>query len=273
MQDSGDCNIMLELLWIFTLVVVILVVALKTLPVKHVTVYEYQKALKYTKGRYVATLDPGQYWTVSRFSTIVPVDIRPEFITIQGQDVLSADGVTLKVSLAAEFHVADPNVAINKNVNFRTSLYLSLQMALREIVGKEKIDTLLENRAGISAKMMELTSQKASELGLKLILADVKDIMFPGEMKKAFAQVVRAQKDGMAALERARGETAALRSLANAARTMDGNPNLLQLRALLALADSSGNTLVLGLPNGSVPLIKQGEKSAVPRQEDEPSES
>jgi len=263
----------LELLWEFTLAVVLLVVALRTLRVKHVIVYEYQKALKYTKGRYITTLDSGQYWILSFSSTIVPVDIRPEFITIQGQDVLSADGVTLKVSLAAEFQVADPNVAINKNVNFRTSLYLSLQMALREIVGKEKIDTLLENRAGISGKLMELTSQKASELGLKLILADVKDIMFPGEMKKAFAQVVKAQKDGLAALERARGETAALRSLANAARTIDGNPNLLQLRALQALSDSSGNTLVMGLPNGSVPLMKQSEKSAAPEHKDEAADS
>ncbi len=30
---------------------------------------------------------------------------------------------------------------------------------------------------------MELTSEKASQLGLKLLSADVKDIMFPGEMK------------------------------------------------------------------------------------------
>lgn len=87
---------------------------------------------------------------------------------------------------------------------------------------------------------------KPSELGLKLISADLKDIMFPGEMKKAFAQVVKAQKEGQAALERARGETAALRSLANAGRAMDDNPNLVQLRAWQALADSSGNTLVFG---------------------------
>jgi hypothetical protein len=36
---------------------------------------------------------------------------------------------------------------------------------------------------------------------------------------------------GPAFLARARGETAALRSLANAARMMDDNPNLLQMRA------------------------------------------
>ena len=257
---------MLELLWVVVLTALVLLVVTKILPVKHVIVYEYQKGLKYSKGRYSGTLDPGQYWIISTFASIVPVDVRPEFITIQGQDVLSADGVTLKVSLAAEFQVADPNVAINKNANFRTSLYLALQMSLREIVGAEKIDATLENRASISAKLMELTSKKASELGLKLISADVKDIMFPGEMKKAFAQVVKAQKEGQAALERARGETAALRNLANAARTMDDNPNLLQLRALQALADSPGNTLVMGLPSGAIPLSRRNEKSgASPR--------
>src|SRR5258706_945368 len=244
--------------------ILVLAIAIRLLPIKQVTIYEYQKGLKYTRGRYAGTLNAGQYWIVTKFSSIAPVDVRPEFITIQGQDVLSADGVTLKVSIAAEFQVIDPNIAINKSANFRTSLYLSLQMSLREIVSQAKIDALLENRAGISTKLMELTSGKASGLGLKLISADVKDMMFAGEMKKAFAQVVKAQKEGQAALERARGETAALRSLANAARTMDDNPNLLQLRALQALADSSGNTLVLGLPNGAVPLPKQSERDNKP---------
>lgn len=233
----------------------------RVLPIKRVTIFEYQKALKYTKGRYRETLGPGQYWILASWSSIVPVDVRPDFITIPGQDVLSADGVTLKVSLAAQFEISDPNVAVNRNANFRTSLYLFLQMALREIVGKEKIDALLENRAAISGKLMELTSGKAAEIGLKLILADLKDIMFPGEMKKVFAQVVKAQKEGQAALEKARGETAALRNLANAARTIDDNPNLLQLRALQALADSSGNTLVFGLPTGAVPIAKSAKRN------------
>lgn len=264
---------MVETLWVAVLVAVVLVVAVKVLPIKRVIVYEYQKGLKYTYGRYSATLDPGQYWILSIFSSIVPVDIRPQFVTIQGQDVLSADGVTLKVSLAAEFQVEDANVAVNKNANYQTSLYLTLQMAVREIVGREKIDTIMENRAGFSAQLAELTSARAKDFGLKLISADLKDIMFPGEMKKAFAQVVKAQKEGQASLEKARGETAALRSLANAARMLDDNPNLFQLRALQALADSSGNTLVLGLPNGSVPLIKRSEKTSAPPRKEPKEES
>jgi regulator of protease activity HflC (stomatin/prohibitin superfamily) len=253
---------MAELLWVVAGVAVALLVTAKVFPVRRIIVYEYQKGLKYTNGRYVATLNPGQYWILAKFSSILHVDIRPQFVTIPGQDVLSADGVTLKISLAAEFQVADPHVAINRNTSFQNSLYLTLQMAVREIVGKEKIDALMENRAGFSAKLTELTSGKATEYGLKLMSADIKDIMFPGEMKRAFAQVVKAQKEGQAALEKARGETAALRSLANAARMMDDNPNLLQLRALQAFADTGGNTLVLGLPPGSVPLVKREGKNS-----------
>lgn len=253
---------------VVVIAMLVLVVTLRKIP-KRVIVYEYQKALQYKKGRYVATLGPGQYWISSLSTTIYPMDIRPEFTTVPGQDVLSADGVTVRVSLAAEFQVIDPYLAITRNSNFRASLYLFLQMALREIVSREKVDALVESRAGISARLMELTSAKATEMGLKLISADIKDLMFPGEMKKVFAQVVKAQKEGQAALERARGETAALRNLANAARAIDDNPNLLQLRALQALTDSGGNTLVLGLPPNSVPLVKQNGKNAAPQKKQE----
>ena len=51
------------------------------------------------------------------------------------------------------------------------------------------------------------------------------------------------------------GESAALRNLANAARVLEGNPALMNLRLMqsLSTAQIAGNTLVLGLP-GFVPL-------------------
>jgi regulator of protease activity HflC (stomatin/prohibitin superfamily) len=192
------------ILWIAVLFLVIAAVFYKMLNLERVTIFEYQKGIKYSRGRFVGVLGPGQSWILPAFTSILPVDVRPEFITILGQDVLSADGVTLKVSLAAEFEVVDPNVAVNKNANFSSGLYLSLQMALREIVGSEKIDDLMQNRAAIGTKLMERCAAKAIDFGVKLKLADVKDIMFPGEMKKAFSQVVKAQKDGQATLEHAR---------------------------------------------------------------------
>jgi len=57
-------------------------------------------------------------------------------------------------------------------------------------------------------------------------------------------------KDSLALIEKARGEAASLRTLANASRLFDANPQLMQLRYLETLekvsATGMGNTLVLG---------------------------
>lgn len=99
-----------------------------------------------------------------------------------------------------------------------------------------------------------MTEEKIKELGLKLISVSLKDIMFPGKLKEIFAQVINARKECLAALEKARGETAALRNLANAAKMIDSNPNLMQLRLVQALGQSSGNTLILGMPQEGLPI-------------------
>jgi regulator of protease activity HflC (stomatin/prohibitin superfamily) len=79
--------------------------------------------------------------------------------------------------------------------------------------------------------------------------------MFAADLKRAFADVLKAKQEGQAALERARGESAALRNLANAARVLEGNPALMNLRLMqsLSAAQNAGSTLVLGVP-GFVPL-------------------
>ena len=83
--------------------------------------------------------------------------------------------------------------------------------------------------------------------------------MFPGKLKEIFAQVVNARQEGLAALEKARGETAAWRHLANAARMLATHPGLMQLRLIQALKESSGHTLMLGLPAQSLPVVVPGD--------------
>ena len=63
-----------------------------------VTVFEYEKGLKYTRGRFTAVLRPGLYWVVPHFTTIRKVDVRPTFVSLSGQEVLSSDGVPLESS-------------------------------------------------------------------------------------------------------------------------------------------------------------------------------
>ena len=236
-----------------TVVVIFIIVKLNT---RRVTIFEFERGLKYSRGKLSKTLEPGQYWYIPYFDYVRKVDIRPNFISIPGQEVLSPDGVTLKISLAANYEITDPATAVNKVRDYSEALYIELQLALRYIIGLRNIDDILEHKEEISKTLLEKTQEKIEALGLNLISVDVKDIMFPGKLKDIFSQVVSARKEGQAALERARGETAALRNLANAAKMLDDNPNLMQLRVLQALGETSGNTLVFGVSpqNINVPV-------------------
>ena len=106
----------------------------------------------------------------------------------------------------------------------------------------------------LGPRVLELCSEDLQSYGIELLAVDLKDIMFPGDLKRTFAQVVNARKEGQAALEKARGETAALRNLANAAGLMRDNPMLLQIRLMQQIGSSSGNTVVVGFPPGVTPV-------------------
>lgn len=244
--------LMLQVILIF-LAVIIFFAVICSLVLK-VTVFEYERGLKYVAGRHQKVLEPGQHWMFRVNTFVTKVDIRPRVIAVPGQEILSSDSIAIKVSLAAQYEIIDPYLAVNKVSNYSESLYLLLQVAARELIGSQKIDYLLEQRLSFGQQLLEITAPKALELGIKLTSVNIKDIMFPGDLKKVFAQVVKAQKEGLAALEKARGETAALRHLANAAKVLENNPALMQLRILQSFGESSGNTLVLSMPADNMPF-------------------
>ena len=208
-------------------------------------IFEHERGVVYRRGKFHRVLQPGSHWIYPFFEKVQKVDVRARFITIPGQDVLSSDNISIKVSVAVNFRIDDPFKALNSSYNYTESLYSMLQLELRDLFGSTPIDELLAKRKQIGEALLEKSREKITELGLVLLSADVKDIMLPGDLKNIFAQIVNARNEGLAALERARGESASLRNLANAAKLLENNPALLQLRILQAMEGKSGNTIVL----------------------------
>lgn len=247
---------------IAALLVVVLAVAailaLVRLAVGFVTVHDYERGLRYSRGRFAGLLAAGTYTYVRPFGEIRVLDTRPSFLTVEGQEVLTSDGVPLRISLVARFVVGDAVSAVTGDQDFRRALYLALQLGLRDVIAAHTADELLASRATIGPAVRERTGSLLAGLGLELLVVEARDLMVPGELKRAFAGVAAARKEADIALERARGETAALRNLANAARLLEDHPGLVQLRALQEVGSSSGNTIVLGLPDGTGGVVPAG---------------
>jgi regulator of protease activity HflC (stomatin/prohibitin superfamily) len=235
---------------LIVLIVVILAILLIRASMQLVTVHDYERGLRYRRGRFKGLVDPGTHFSLPPFTEVRVLDGRPSFVTIEGQEVLTSDGVPLKVSLAARYVIGDPVAAITGDQSFGRAMHLELQLGLREVLAAGTVDEALASRATIGPAVLEKVASKLARLGIELLSVDVRDLMVPGDLKRVFAGVVAARKEGEAALERVRSETAALRNLANAGRMVEDNPGLLQLRMLQHLGASSGNTVMLSMPDG-----------------------
>lgn len=245
------------------LVLLILVVLFVRMTVRVVTVHDYERGLRYRRGRFSGLVDPGTHVTLPPFSEVRVLDGRPASMTVEGQEVLTSDGVPLKVSLAARYVVGDPVAAVTGDQSFGRAMYLELQLGIRDVVAGGTVDEVLAERSRLGEAVLERTASKLARIGVELLACDVRDLMVPGDLKRVFAGVVAARKEGEAALERVRAETAALRNLANAGRLVEENPGLLQLRMLQQLGGSTGNTVMLNMPDGiSGPAAAEAAKAA-----------
>jgi regulator of protease activity HflC (stomatin/prohibitin superfamily) len=223
--------------------------------------------LLYHKGKFAKVLGAGRHIRWGRHFTLDAHDLRKASLLVAGQEVLTADNVGLKVSVLVTYHVTDPAKAAHETQNWQGDLYNFAQLALRAVVSGVAVEALLNQRLAIGAQLLARAQPEAAKIGLNVLAVEVKDVMFPAELKRAFADVLKAKQEGQAALERARGESASLRNLANAARVLEGNPALMNLRLMQSLttAQNAGNTLVLGMPGGFVPL-KNNKPTAPPDQ-------
>lgn len=227
--------------------------------------------LLYQYGKLVAQLGVGRSIRWGRGFTLAHQDLRKAILPITGQEVLTADNVSLKANLSVSYQVVDPVKALHEAQNWAADLHNQVQLALRAVVGELAVEALVTQRLSVAAKLLALVQPEASKFGVQVHAVELKDLMYPAELKRAFAESLKARQEGQAALERARGESAALRNLANAARVLEGNPELLNLRLLQSItaAQSAGSTLVLGVPAGFVPM-KNGKG---PARAESPSES
>jgi len=214
---------------------------------------EYECGLLYRHGKFQSRLEAGRHVRWGRGFALTKVDLRKQTFAVAGQEVLSADNVGLKVSVAVTVQVADPLKAMHEVQDWRGHLYNIVQLALRALVAAQPVEALLAQRLDVGKQLLAAVQPEAEKIGLTVQATEVKDVMFPGDVKKAFTEVLKAKQEGQAALERARGESAALRNLANAARLLENNPALQNLRLMQSIS-ASGNTLVMGLPTGFVPL-------------------
>ncbi|MDR3615005.1 MAG: slipin family protein [Candidatus Obscuribacterales bacterium] len=223
------------------------------------TVYEYQVGLLYKDGKLVKTLTAGRHLIFPPRQNLRLFDTRKLTLSVSNQEILCIDNLSLKLSATIVYRIDNASLVTNSSSNYIDLLHLDIQMILRDLITPLKLEEVLRKRNELTSEFTTKMQKEAERLGIVVEKGTIRDIVFPPEIKRIYSLVAQAEKEGQASLAKARGEMAALRSLANASRLLDDHPSLLALRTLQQLGETggrsgNGQTIVLAIP-GLTPSI------------------
>lgn len=199
-----------------------------------IEVAEYQKARLYYNAKFVKILDAGTYyfWKNGVKIDVGFVDTRLTQMNVAGQEILTQDKVSLRINFICNYRVTDYVKVLTEIDDFAEQMHVAAQLALREYVGKYKLDEILENKSQMSEFVLSKLKSKEKELYVEIVDAGVKDIILPGEIREIMNTVLVAEKRAQANVITRREEVASTRSLLNTAKLMDENQTLYKLKEL-----------------------------------------
>lgn len=221
---------------------------------------EYERGVIFRLGRLKGIRGPGMYWVMPMLEQKSQVDIRTKTVNIEPQETITADGVTIKVNAVLYYRLLDPSKAINKVENYNLAVYQTALTTLRNVVGQNVLDDVLQNRDKINIKVQEIVDEITEPWGIVIERVEMKDVEIPGSMQRAMAKEAEAIREKRARIIKASAEQEASVKLSEASKLIVDNPVALELRRLQMLteigAENNTTTLIM-LPSDFTNLARQ----------------
>jgi regulator of protease activity HflC (stomatin/prohibitin superfamily) len=200
------------------------------------------------------------YWIMPWIDQKTQVDIRTKTVNIEPQETITADSVTIKVNAVLYYRLLDASKAINKVENYNLAVYQTALTTLRNVVGQNILDDVLQNRDKINVKVQEIVDEITEPWGIVIERVEMKDVEIPTSMQRAMAKEAEAIREKRARIIKASAEQEASIKLSEASRLIVDNPVALELRRLQMLteigAENNTTTLIM-LPSDFTNLARQ----------------
>jgi len=220
---------------------------------------EYERGVIFRLGRSNGVRGPGMYWIIPLIEQKNQLDIRTKTVTIEPQETVTADNVTIRVNAVLYYRILDPMKAITKVENYQMAVFQIALTSLRNVVGQSILDDVLQNRDKINTKVQEIVDEVTEPWGIVIERVEMKDVEIPPNMQRAMAKEAEAVREKRARIIKASAEQEASLKLAEASRNIAANPVALELRRLQMLTEigaENNTTTIIVLPSDIVQAAK-----------------
>jgi regulator of protease activity HflC (stomatin/prohibitin superfamily) len=247
------------------LVVLVIVVILLLIGGSLFVVKQWERTAVLRFGQIVRMAEPGLNFRIPFVETLYPVDMRMQSIKLDKQFTITKDNISVGIDAVVFMKVEDPRKTIVAIENYKDGVMKYTQTSMRDVIGKYKLNELLENREEVASALEKKVDELSKGWGVDISKAEIQDIALPEDMKRAFAVQAEAEREAQAVQIKADAEFKASEKLKQAAENMK-DPNAMQLRILATVSEASkeaANTIIMALPLETLKYARIGDLGAL----------
>jgi regulator of protease activity HflC (stomatin/prohibitin superfamily) len=252
----------------FTLMVagliLIVVIVLLTMAIKIAN--QWERAVVLFLGRFVGIKGPGIFLIVPFLSRVAYwIDLRVITTAFNAEQTLTKDTVPVNVDAVLFWQVVDVEKAALEVKDYRDSISLASQTALRDVIGKTILSDMLTGREAIDEELQRLIGNRVNGWGIKILSVEIRDVIIPGPLQDAMSMQAQAERERQARVILGDSERQIAEKFEQAAKSYENNPTALHLRAMNMLYEGlkGGQSTIVIVPSSALETMSLGDTTGM----------
>ena len=209
------------------LILVLMIAGVVVFSLARAAIYKirpYERGLHLRGGRFLGIDQPGWHIQIPFVDTVIGVMVIERSGTVDKLAVMTADDVTMDVSLLYTYKVTDPVRYQLEVLDPEAIVGRFVQGTLRDVVNTHKMDEVMHSRAEINLEVSTLLQAKEEQYGVEFILIQIQSASPPAEVVDAIKnRMVAEQLQEQAAAEAAQQQTLADSNFYSAQKKAEGD--------------------------------------------------
>jgi regulator of protease activity HflC (stomatin/prohibitin superfamily) len=251
-------------------------------------VREYERLVVFRFGRVIGEKGPGIVFIIPIVDVPKKVDLRERYITVPHQTCITKDNAPVDIDFLIYTKVFNATDSVVQVQNFEGAATGIATTTLRAVIGDIQLDEILAKRDTINAILRSKLDEVTARWGVKVSSVEIREIIPPKDVQDAMikqmsaernrravvieadgkktatvtvaegdkqSEILRAEGDKQAAILRAEGLATALKTISEAAKTIDAKTMTLQYFDALKQLGSSPSTKYI-FPMEFVSMLK-----------------
>src|SRR5919205_811502 len=222
---------------------------------------EWERKVVLRLGRFGGVRGPGIFFLMPYLEqTPFTIDTRVVTTPFQAEQTLTKDGASVTVDAIMYWRVVDAGRASIQVANYTQAVMGAAQGALRDIIGRNDLCTLLSQRRELDQQLTEILDEQTEPWGIKVQSVQLRDIKVPDNLQDALSRMAQAERERQARVILGESEVQVAQQFSEAGELYRTHPTALHLRGMNMLYETmrSGVATVIVVPSSALETMNLG---------------